>query len=251
MSENLAELQQRLGYQFQDSALLRRALTHRSVAKQHNERFEFLGDSLLGFLVADFLYRQFPEASEGELTRSRATLVNKPALADLARRWGLGGSLRLGSGERKSGGAQRDSILADAVEAVIAAVYLDAGLDQCQRWLTGCLQQGLAADQAGDAEQEPKNSPSGQRKAIASISEKDAKTKLQEWLQARSLELPAYQIVEVSGPAHEQRFVVSCQVTGANGVLQSKPGEGRSKRAAEQAAAAIMLAHLMRGESVE
>jgi ribonuclease-3 len=229
MTQALEALQQRIGYQFRDTALLQLALTHRSASKSHNERFEFLGDALLGFMVADALYHELPDASEGELTRTRAALVNKPALVRLAQHWQLGEALRLGTGERKSGGSKRESILADTVEAVVSAVYLDGGLaafDTClPDWLSV-----LRAQTDGDI-----------------IATKDAKTALQEWLQAGGHALPDYVVTEVSGPAHDQRFAVSCGLPqSVKPGLDSCPfqGEGVSKREAEQEAAAKALAAL-------
>ena len=224
--DKLAHLQRLLGYTFSDPALLQLALTHRSASGTNNERLEFLGDSLLGYIVAEFLYENYLDASEGQLSRMRASLVKKESLAAIARDINLGEYMNLGTGELKSGGKERDSILADAVEAVIAAVYLDGGLAACrplvQRWCTTIL--GAAA-----AEQQ----------------RKDAKTRLQELMQAQGLPLPDYQVTAISGEAHQQVFHVDCSI-------QSLPapasGVGSSKRLAEQEAAANILKIL--GESL-
>lgn len=210
------------GYRFKDSALLARALRHRSAGRDNNERLEFLGDAVLGFLVADFLCVQFPNAAEGELSRIRAALVQQATLAAIARDLRLGESLILGPGELKSGGAKRDSILADALEALICAIYLDGGLEQCRALVQAWFQPRLAEHQRPDAG-------------------KDAKTRLQELMQARKLALPVYEIHDVSGKEHEQTFTVACRVSPlATPVL----GTGSSRKLAEQAAAEAMLAAL-------
>ncbi|MFK7863913.1 MAG: ribonuclease III [Pseudohongiellaceae bacterium] len=222
MSNPIDTLQKSLSHQFTDLSLLKQALTHRSAAKTNNERFEFLGDSLLGFIVAELLYEQYPNAAEGELSRMRASMVNKPALAALARRLELGDYLRLGSGEKQSGGAARDSILSDAVEAVIAAIYLDGGIEACK---TQVRAWALAQIRSQNTLKESK----------------DPKTQLQELMQAKGLVLPNYEVVKVEGEAHDQMFTVSCLVA----VLDAaKLGTGRSKRAAEQMAAAEILREL-------
>lgn len=204
-----------IDYSFTDVDLLRLALSHCSAGRNNNERLEFLGDSILGFIIAEELYRRFPAASEGELSRQRAGLVQKGTLAGIARELGLGEFLILGSGELKSGGANRESILADALEALICALYLDAGLEVCRgkvvHWF-GARLQGL------DLEEPPK----------------DAKTRLQEYLQARRQHLPAYEVREVSGKDHEQIFSVLCDVAGLD---EPVTGYGSSRREAEQQAA--------------
>ena len=219
---SLQRLAARIGYQFQRPELLECAVTHRSAGGLHNERLEFLGDSILNFVVADELFRRFASAREGELTRLRARLVRSATLALLARRLGLGETLRLGGGELKSGGRDRDSILGDALEALIGAVYLDAGIDRCRE-----LVLDLYADLLAEL------GPGG----VA----KDPKTRLQEWLQARRLPLPRYDVTSVSGDAHDQRFTVTCEVQALGAVTR---GDGASRRAAEQVAAERLLARL-------
>lgn len=215
------ELQQRLGYEFQDAALLDRALSHRSVGAGNNERLEFLGDSVLNFLVAEALYEQFPDAREGVLSRLRASLVKKETLAALARELELGSDLRLGSGERKSGGHRRDSILADAFEAVLGAVLLDGGIASSRAIIRTLFAGRLAA--------------------ADSRLEKDAKTRLQEWLQARGHGLPAYRVLRAEGEDHDQEFIVECRVPA---LACCGEGRGSSRRGAEQVAAASVLGRL-------
>ena len=221
----LGRLTKQLGYEFTDKSLLRLALTHRSASANHNERLEFLGDSVLGFVVAEMLYTQRRKSTEGDLSRLRASMVSKPALAAHARAIGLGEYLNLGSGESKSGGRERDSILADAVEAVIAAVYLDGGLSAA----TAFIRRLVAIDEN-----------SGHKPSA----EKDSKTALQELLQARKTALPVYDIVSIEGAAHEQVFRVECRIEG---VAETFDGVGESKKEAEQAAAERAL--LVLGES--
>ncbi|MFN2164638.1 MAG: ribonuclease III, partial [Anaerolineae bacterium] len=203
-----------LGYRFSDTGLLERALTHRSAGGRHNERLEYLGDAALGFVVAEALYRSVPEADEGDLSRLRASLVNRPALAVMARELGLPDRLRLGSGELKSGGFRRESILADALEAVLGAVYLDGGFSAVRRCVLALY--GKRLEQLPGPE------------AL-----KDAKTRLQEALQAEGRSLPSYEVEAVEGEAHRRRFTVACRVEG-----EESPaiGRGRSRRAAEQSA---------------
>lgn len=196
-----------------DSELLTEALTHRSAGSPNNERLEYLGDAVLGMVMAEHLFKAHPEASEGDLSRLRATLVNKDSLAVIGKAQGLGGHINLGQGELKSGGARRNSILADAVEAVIGAVYLDSGFDAARRFVLALYADRLESLPALDAL-------------------KDPKTRLQEWLQGRSRELPVYEVTSVTGKAHEQRFRALCRVGD-----QEYPGEGTSRRRAEQAAA--------------
>ncbi|HWU52368.1 MAG TPA: ribonuclease III [Tahibacter sp.] len=207
----------RFPHEFRDPALYQQALTHRSAGKPNNERLEFLGDSLVGMLVAELLFESHGRADEGELTRMRAQLVSGAALADVARSLALGDVLRLGPGELKSGGHRRESILADAFEALVAAVYLDAGWDACR----ACVR-SLFADRA----------------ARLRAPEKDAKTRLQELLQARGLALPTYELVASSGEDHAKVFDVACVIEQPP---LRVPGQGTSRRAAEQLAAAAAL----------
>ena len=213
------------GHLFADPRLLAQALTHRSAGSPHNERLEFLGDSLLNMIIAERLFGYWPRADEGAMTRARAELVRESALAGVARGLQLGAKLTLGPGEMKSGGHRRDSILADALEAVIAALYLDAGFDTCRQVILPWFEPLLAAlpppDQVG----------------------KDAKTRLQEWLQARQLPLPAYTLLAESGDDHDKTFRVGCSLREP--ALASE-GSGSSRRAAEQVAAEAVLAMVER-----
>lgn len=213
-------LQAALGYRFDDPVLLERALTHRSAAGGvNNERLEFLGDGVLNFIIADELFARRPEAREGELSRLRANLVNKPSLAELARGLGLGDYMHLGSGELKSGGYRRDSILADALEAIFGAIYLDGGFAETRRVITGLYHRRLAT--------------------LPSLDElKDPKTRLQEYLQAHRQALPEYRVLDVSGQAHERTFHVACRVDDGRAVSEGTAG---SRRQAEQQAAEAML----------
>ena len=220
--EGLEELERRLGHKFSDPELARQALTHRSYGAPHNERLEFLGDSLLNCAVATLLYARFGKLSEGDLSRLRAALVNQSSLSKVATQMGLGDRLRLGEGELKSGGFRRPSILADAVEAVLGAVYLDAGFDAVR---------GVVERLLGDRIQDQESLPV----------DKDPKTALQEHLQGRKLALPRYAVQRTEGEAHDQLFTVECRVDDL-GVVAS--GQGASRRAAEQAAAVGVLAQL-------
>ncbi|MAT92457.1 MAG: ribonuclease III [Halioglobus sp.] len=215
-----ARLEKALNYSFSDRQLLDLALTHRSCGGKNNERLEFLGDSILNHLIAEALYRRFPRAREGELSRMRAALVRGATLAQVARELELGQYLRLGAGERKSGGFRRASILADALEAVLGAILLDSGVEACRRcveqWFAGRLAEVEAAGSAG----------------------KDSKTRLQELLQGRSSPLPEYELVAVEGEDHDQRFRVACRVREPQLVAE---GSGSSRRRAEQAAAGQAL----------
>lgn len=222
MNQALEDLQSRLGYRFQQAELLESALTHRSVGPSHNERLEFLGDSIVNFVVAEVLFRAYPEAREGKLTRMRAALVRGQSLGQLARRLQLGEAIRLGTGERKSGGKRRESILADAMEAVIGAIYLDGGIAACQQCIGAWLEAELAAVDPNQVD-------------------KDPKTALQERLQRQRMDLPVYRVVEVTGPAHQQTFRVACQLPDP---CQMTEGMGHSRREAEQEAAAAALALL-------
>ena len=211
------------GHVFRDAALLAQALTHRSAGSPHNERLEFLGDALVNQFVAEALYLHWPKADEGALTRARAELVRESALAGLARELRLGERLVLGPGEMKTGGHRRDSILADALEALVAAIHLDAGFETCRAVVLPWFEPLIAA------------LPSPNKVG------KDAKTRLQEWLQARGKALPVYAVLEEGGEDHARIFRVGC--TLAEPALASE-GEGGSRRAAEQAAAGAMLERL-------
>lgn len=212
----------RIGHAFVDQGLLAQALTHRSAGAPHNERLEFLGDSVVNFLVAEALFQRWPKADEGALTRARAELVREAALATIARQLELGARLTMGPGEMKSGGHRRDSILADAVEAVVAAIYLDAGFEACRRVVLPWFEDSLAALPVGRPE-------------------KDAKTRLQEWLQARQRPLPLYDLVSESGDDHAKQFLVRCSTQDPPLTAE---GEGTSRRIAEQAAAAALIEKL-------
>jgi ribonuclease-3 len=215
-------LQRRLGYQFRNIDLLARALTHRSAGPGNNERLEFLGDAILGFETADYLYNNAYDADEGQLSRMRAHLVKRETLAEIARGLELGQILHLGQGELRSGGQNRDSILADSVEAIIAAVYLDGGLQESRELVRRLLGQRL-------------------QHTDSVLQQKDAKTRLQEFLQGRGMTLPVYEVVETTGDQHKQEFLVSCQVDSVDWVAR---GKGRSRRKAEQQAAAAFIEHL-------
>jgi len=208
-------IERRLGYQFGNASLLKQALTHRSHGAPHNERLEFLGDGLLNFVIARLLFQNFTALPEGDLSRLRAGLVNQQALSELAASLSLGDHLRLGEGELKSGGFRRPSILADALEALIGAVYLDGGFAAAEKVLTELFRPLLTAI-------DPKESG------------KDPKTRLQEYLQGRRLGLPQYSIISVEGEAHEQHFHVECAIPELS--IHSR-GAGPTRRAAEQEAA--------------
>ncbi len=218
----------RLGHRCADAALVTAALTHRSAGGSHNERLEFLGDAVLNFAVADLLYREFPKAPEGELTRYRAALVREDTLADVAEGLGLGDVLVLGPGELKSGGFRRRSILADALEALLGAVYLDGGLPAA----AGVVERLLGPRFAGLPE-------------LAAL--KDPKTRLQEWLQGRGLPLPRYSVAAVHGEPHDQSFRVRCEIDTP---AMHAEGVGSSRRRAEQGAAEQLLERLERSEDV-
>lgn len=213
---------QHLGYEFSDAALLRTALTHRSFGVPNNERLEFLGDGILDFVVADLLYKRFPSLPEGDLSRLRANLVRQETLLNLSQSLGIGPLLRLGEGELRSGGAQRPSILADALEALLGAIYLDAGFQAAYEVIARLYAPLVEAMQPGQFQ-------------------KDAKTRLQEWLQGRKKSLPRYVLLETSGAAHEQCFTVACEID--NPKLRTT-GEGSSRRIAEQVAADQALKEL-------
>jgi ribonuclease-3 len=211
-----------IGYTFRDISLLEQALSHKSYTKHHNERLEFLGDALLNVVMADQLYHQLPDTREGQLSRIRASLVRGRTLADVARACHVGQYLRLGPGEHKSGGRERDSILEDAIEAVIGAIYLDSNFDTTQRVVKVWF-----ADRLTQIDRD--------------TSVVDAKSALQEWLQGRNYALPHYETTEISGKAHEQTFHVTCHIS-ALGV--SVDATGSSRKLAEQAAAQVALKQL-------
>ena len=227
MSPELLALQKRLNHVFSSPKLLERALTHRSFTSDHNERLEFLGDSVLNLAVSGLLFEKLSELPEGDLSRVRANLVKQDTLFQIASSLGLSSCLRLGDGEKRSGGHKRASILADALEAVIGAVYLDAGFDAANA-LVRRLYGGLELN------------------AQMSAMGKDPKTELQEWLQARRMKLPAYRVVATLGEAHKQTFDVECLVQETG---RCERGIGASRRAGEQAAAAAMLQHLTAGDA--
>jgi ribonuclease-3 len=212
-----------LGHPPARPALIEQALTHRSAGPLNNERLEFLGDALLGLIIAEALLERFPRASEGELSRRRATLVNKEALAGVARGLRLGDYLRLGSGELRTGGHARDSILADAFEALLGAIYLDQDFATARQVVLSVFDEPLSDGANRDAG-------------------KDPKTRLQEWLQARQLGLPDYEVIDIHGEQHAQRFSVRCRLAGDS---REAVGDGSSRRRAEQQAAETMLALLM------
>lgn len=222
MNSPIDKLERKIGYQFNDADLIHLALTHRSAAGKHNERLEFLGDSILSFVIADDLYHRFPKVNEGDMSRMRATLVRGHTLAELGREFELGDYLKLGPGELKSGGFRRDSILADAVEAIIGAVYLDSDTEVVRGIILSWYQSRLESIQPG-------------------VSQKDPKTRLQEFLQGRRNPLPVYTVTNIKGEAHNQEFTVECEVAGVD-----KPviGKGTSRRKAEQAAAETALEQL-------
>lgn len=222
MDGRLDALQKRLGHRFSSAALLQRALTHRSWGADHNERLEFLGDAVLALAVSELLYERFSGSDEGDLTRVRAHLVREDSLHRAGLGLGLPALLRLSDGEARGGGAQRPSILADAVEALIGAVFLDGGYDKAR---------GLVQSLFGEVIQATE----------AESWSKDAKTELQEWLQARRIAVPAYRIMATHGQAHAATFEVECAVPTLG---LTERGQGRSRRAAEQEAARRMLAAL-------
>ncbi|MCE8026612.1 MULTISPECIES: ribonuclease III [Halomonadaceae] len=222
MSKSLSAFSRRIGHDFSDITLLELAMTHRSFGGQNNERLEFLGDSIVNFVIAEALYERFPQAREGQLSRLRARLVRGQTLAELAREMSFGECLRLGSGEMKSGGHRRDSILADAVEAVLGAIYLDAGMDVARTRVLAWYAERLESIDLQDTQ-------------------KDPKTRLQEFLQSRQSPLPRYDVVSVEGEAHDQTFTVECHVE----LLATHTlGTGSSRRHAEQQAAELALLQL-------
>ena len=208
-------IETRLGHRFVDPKLLTQALTHRSFGTPHNERLEFLGDSVLNCAIAALIYGHYPEMPEGQSSRLRANLVNQASLADIAITLDLGNLLRLGEGEHKTGGASRPSILADALEALLGAIFIDGGFDKAAATVQMLFAQRLESANEGNPA-------------------KDAKTALQEWLQARRLSLPQYAVVKIEGEAHRQKFHVRCEIS-SHGV--TAVGQGQSRRTAEQDAA--------------
>jgi ribonuclease-3 len=212
-------LKQSLDYQFNDVELLQQALTHRSAPGSNNERLEFLGDAVLDFVISDVVYRTHPHSPEGDLSKLRASLVKDTSLAALASQLGIGEHLILGSGERKTGGHRRESILADALEAIFGAVFLDAGFEAA----VGTIEAAFGA----------------RLHEFPAVEElRDPKTRLQEWLQGRQRGLPNYQLVGVTGQAHRQKFQITCTVSGIEFTAE---GSGTTRRKAEQQAAATML----------
>jgi ribonuclease-3 len=217
--DQTSQLESRLGYEFRNRALIGESLTHRSAGSLHNERLEFLGDAVLGLIVASELFHRCPASSEGDLSRLRASLVQGGTLASVAREIQLGDALALGPGEMKSGGHRRDSILADAFEAVLGAIYLDSDLDTCRRVVLSCLGSRL----------ETLPDPG---------SLKDPKTRLQEWLQARGMSLPEYRVLDEHGDPHNRIFRVECRVPELSIEADAEAG---SRRKAQQAAASRIL----------
>ena len=222
---NLNRLQQTLNYQFANIDLLETALTHRSASHQHNERLEFLGDAVLGSVIAHQLFQQFPEADEGQLSRLRSVLVKEKALCELALQHSLGDYLFLGGGELKSGGYRRASILADTFEAIIGAVFLDSDFETARRYILGLYTDRLEA-------------------LSLAMAQKDPKTRLQEWLQARNIETPIYEVTRSTGKDHAKLYWVKCTVNYQ--ALESE-GQGASRRKAEQDAAEKILEKIANG----
>ena len=220
--KNLKSLQQSIGYQFQKLSLLELALTHRSANKRHNERLEFLGDSILSFVIADDLFHRFRQQDEGDLSQMRASLVCGTTLAEIGKAFNLGNYLILGQGELKSGGFRRESIIADAVEAIIGAIYLDSNIENVRRLILSWYQSRLAEIKPG-------------------VKQKDSKTRLQEYLQGKHQERPCYLILEVTGDKHEQEFLIQCKLENDD---HQYLGRGLSRRKAEQAAAQQALNQL-------
>jgi len=221
--ETLAKL---FGYRFNDSGFLKQALVHRSAGSRNNERLEFLGDAVLGCVIADEVFARHPRAREGQLSRMRSTLVRRESLAELANKLDIGAYLKLGPGERKSGGHQRNSILSDAFEAVLAAIYLDGGFEPCRQAIVTLFAEKL--DAVADLDQL-----------------KDPKTRLQEYLQSQHKPLPEYSVIDIDGEAHAQFFRVRCMVDDAD--IEPTEGQAKSRRRAEQDAAGKMLAQLDAG----
>lgn len=222
MVKPLDAFQQRIGYKFQDISLLELALTHRSFGPQHNERLEYLGDSIFNAVVSILVYRALPDLPEGQLSRIRSNIVKQSSMYEMALKLGFSACLRLGEGEAKSGGAKRVSILADALEALVGAIYLDGGFEKVER-----LTQGWLGDITIDA-------------SMPQLT-KDAKTQLQEWVQARKLPLPSYSVISIVGASHNQTFDVQCAIPSLKVVER---GLGSTRRTAEQQAAEATLNRL-------
>jgi len=220
--KNLNLLQVELGYYFSDIQLLELALTHRSVSSNNNERLEFLGDSLINHVVAEHVYRKFPRISEGPLSRIRAALVRRESLAELGINLKIGEYLLLGAGECKSGGRHRKSILADAVEAVVGAIYIDGGFEIAREIILVLYSAKFSA-------------------MSEDLAEKDSKTRIQEYTQAKGLELPIYELESVSGDAHQPIYHVVCRINGSDRVGR---GSAQSRQEAEQIAASLVLSAL-------
>jgi ribonuclease-3 len=218
-NQAITKLSKKIGYTFNDPNLLIQALTHRSAKGEHNERLEFLGDSILGFVIAEALFEQFPKHDEGDLTRMRSSLVKGVTLAELGRDFNLGEHLILGPGELKSGGHRRESILEDAIEAIMGAVYLDSDITRCKALILSWFSQRLNDIKPGNEQ-------------------KDPKTRLQEYLQGRKIALPVYDVIDTSGQSHNQQFVVRCLTEVIENEVIAK---GTSRRKAEQAAAQQVL----------
>jgi ribonuclease-3 len=223
-TENLCR---KLGLNFNQPELFAMALTHRSYSAKNNERLEFLGDAILGFVIAEQLFQRFPLAPEGVLSRLRSSLVNQSSLAELARQHQIGDYLLLGSGELKSGGFRRDSILSDALEAIIAALFIDQGIAACRHWIVQIFNDKLTNLSLDNWQ-------------------KDPKTQLQELMQAKKIDLPEYELLSMSGLAHEHTFKVKCSVPLSS---RTTLGTGISRKRAEQAAAELMLQLLNEGTS--
>jgi len=223
----LHRLSIRLGYEFKDKGLLKRALTHRSTGATNNERLEFLGDAVLDLLIAEVLYHRFPYASEGELTRLRSSLVKGKTLSKVAHELDVGCCLSLGSGEIKTGGQHRESILADAVEAILGAIYLEAGIDVCRETILNWFGERLDA-------------------ISLDIDEKDAKTRLQELLQSQGKPLPVYEVIASEGEPHDQTLTVSCSVSGLPEAIIT---HGSNRKKAEKKAAQLALLQLLDGKN--
>ncbi len=224
----LTALQDRIGYQFKNIEGLKLALTHRSFSAQNNERLEFLGDSILDLVVGEALFERYPDQREGELSRMRSALVKGKSLAAMAREFELGPVLRMGSGEQNNGGRERDSLLADAFEALVGAIYRDAGFEACRSCVLQWFEQRLQSAQ-------------GDRR----LQQKDPKTRLQEWLQARKHALPEYTVVDTRGAEHNMQFTVECRLAP---LQQAVTGSGLSRRQAEQDAANAALQALSQQE---
>lgn len=216
---DLARLTKKIGYSFKAPNLLVQALTHRSAKGSHNERLEFLGDSILGFVIAEALFEKFPHHDEGDLTRMRSSLVKGVTLAEIARDFNLGECLILGPGELKSGGHRRESILEDAIEAIIGAIYLDSDINCCKQLILSWFEKRLSVIKPGNEQ-------------------KDPKTRLQEYLQGRKIALPSYEVIDTTGQSHNQQFTVRCITAILNREVIAK---GTSRRKAEQAAAEQIL----------